>query len=226
MKARDVMAAPVITVSPTTTVNEAAQLFLQRHISGAPVVDENGTLVGIVSEGDLLHRSETGTEPRRSWWLHLLTRKETLAADYVKANARSVADVMSRRVITATPDTSLREIARLLEKNRIKRVPIVDGGRIVGIISRANLIQTLASAPNQAAMETSDSAIREALLAKLEQQPWSQTGLVNVTVLDGVVGIWGIVDSEVERRAVRVAAESVPGVKSIEDHLILRPFGT
>lgn len=226
MKARDVMASPVITMKPTSTVNEAAQIFVERHISGAPVVDDTGAMVGIVSEGDLLHRSEAGTQRRRSWWLHLLTRKETLAADYIKEHARSVGDVMTRRVISASPDTPLREIARLLEKNRIKRVPIVENGRVVGIVSRANLIQALAVAPESQPPATSDSAISDQLIARLQNQPWGKTGLVNITVANGVVGLWGLVDSDVERRAVRVAAEAIPGVTGIEDHLVLRPFGT
>jgi CBS domain-containing protein len=224
MKARDVMISPVITVTPQTSVRDVAQLFLERRISGAPVLNDDGKLVGVVSEGDLLHRSEAGTERRRSWWLGLLTQKETLAGDYIREHGHSVADVMSHRVITASPETSVREIARLLEQNRIKRVPIVEGGELVGIVSRANLIQAVASAPRELEIPPSDQLIRERLMADLRKQPWAQLGVINITAADGVVGLWGIVDSETERKALKVAAESIPGVIAVDDHLIMRPY--
>jgi CBS domain-containing protein len=156
MKARDVMVSPVITVKPSFSVKEVAKTFLERRISAAPVVDDQGKLVGIVSEGDLMHRAEAGTERQRSWWLRALTAEETLAAEYVKAHARKVADVMTRDVITATADTPLHEIAALLEKNSIKRVPIVKNGQLVGIVSRANLIQ----AGGQHPQRTGNPALR------------------------------------------------------------------
>jgi CBS domain-containing protein len=226
MKARDVMTTAVITVKPNNAIQEVAQTFIDRHISGAPVLDDQGRLVGIVSEGDLIHRSEAGTERKRSWWLHWLTRRETLASDYVKENALHVADVMTRDVITAGPDTPLREIAQMLEKNRIKRVPVVENGKVVGLVSRANLVQAVASARNAPAAGTSDAAIRLKLIQHLEQQPWADGSVVNITVADGVVGLWGIINSENERRALRVAAEGTPGVTAVDDHLIMRPFGT
>ena len=146
MKARDIMAAPVITASPQATIKSVAETFLKYHISGVPVVDENGRLVGIISEGDLLHRTETGTERRRPWWLRAMAGSETLALDYVKAHARKVADAMTSRVITASPETSVQDIAVLLEKHAIKRLPIIENGQLVEIISRANLVQAIASA--------------------------------------------------------------------------------
>ncbi len=145
MRARDVMVSPVIAVMPSCPVEEVAKTLLERGISGVPVVDSQGRLVGIVSEGDLLHRSETDTERKRSWWLRLLTDGETLAAEYTKAHARKVEDVMTRDVVTAGPDTPLNAIAMLLEKHAIKRVPIVQDGQLIGIVSRANLIQAVAS---------------------------------------------------------------------------------
>jgi CBS domain-containing protein len=145
MKARDVMVSPVITAKPSSSVKDVAKLFLDRRISAVPVVDDD-KLVGIVSEGDLLHRAEADTERRHYWWLRRLIADDTLAAEYVKAHARKVADVMTRRVIIASPETPLYEIAALMEKNAIKRVPIVSDGQLVGIVSRANLIQAVASA--------------------------------------------------------------------------------
>lgn len=225
MKARDVMISPVITVTPQTSVRDVAQLFLERSISGAPVLNEQRKLVGMVSEGDLLHRSEAGTGRRRSWWLGLITQRETLAGEYVREHGHSVADVMSHNVVVASPETPVREIARVLEKNRIKRVPIVENGELVGIVSRANLIQAVASAPRELEINPSDQLIRDKLTADLRSQPWAKLGLINITVADGVVRLWGIVDSETERKALKVAAESVPGVIAVDDHLMMRPFG-
>ena len=146
MKARDVMVSPVITLKPSASVREAAELLLKYRISGVPVVNDDYRVVGIVSEGDLLHRAEAGTERRRSWWLLAFAQNETLAQDYIKAHTRRVEDVMTRDVIVARPYTPVHEVAMLLEKNCIKRVPVVEDDRLVGIISRANLIQAVASA--------------------------------------------------------------------------------
>lgn len=223
MRARDVMVSPVITVKPNASVKEVAKTFLDRRISAVPVVDDQGKLVGIVSEGDLMHRSEAGTERQRPWWLLALTGGEALAAEYVKSHARKVADVMTRNVITATPDTPLHEIAALLEKNSIKRVPIVRDGGLVGIVSRANLIQAVASTRRELEIPLSDTAIRDKLLAHLRAQRWAYTGLLNVTVNDGVVNLWGITNSSAERKAIRVAAESTIGVRAVNDNLVMRP---
>ena len=222
MKARDVMVSPVITVKPSSSVREVAKIFLERRISAAPVVDDQGKLVGIVSEGDLLHRAEAGTERHRSWWLQLFTAEETLATEYVKAHARKVLDVMTRDVITAGPNTPLHEIAALLEQNSIKRVPIVKDGQLIGIVSRANLIQAVASAREGAEIPLSDAAIRDRLLAHLKAQPWADTWLLNVTVNGGIVDLWGVTRSDVERKAIRVAAQSIPGVSAVNDNLFTR----
>jgi CBS-domain-containing membrane protein len=223
MKARDVMVSPVITVKPSSSVKEVAEIFLERRISAVPVVDDEGKLVGIVSEGDLMHRAEAGTERRRSWWLRALTSEQTLAVEYIKAHARKVADVMTRDVITATADTPLHEIAALLEKNSIKRVPIITKGQLVGIVSRANLIQAVASARKGLEIPLSDTTIRDKLLARLKEQPWAHTLLLNVTVNGGVVNLWGMTRSDAERKAIRVTAESTPGVSAVNDNLVTRP---
>jgi CBS domain-containing protein len=222
MKAHDVMVSPVVTTTASSTVRDVARLLLERRISAVPVVDDAGKVVGIVSEGDLMHRSEADTERRRSWWLRLLPADEMLASEYAKAHARKVADVMTRRVITASPDTPLHEIARLLEKNSIKRVPIVRDGQLVGIISRANLIQAVASGRKELDISLSDTTIRDKLLTELNRQPWAHTALLNVTVDGGVVDLWGITGSEAERKAIRVAAESTPGVRAVNDNLVNR----
>lgn len=223
MKARDVMVSPVVTVKPDASVKELAKTLLERRISAVPVVDDQGKLVGIVSEGDLLHRAEAETQRQRPWWLLVMTSDETLAADYIKEHSRKVADVMTKNVITAGPDTPLHEIARALERHAIKRVPIMQDGQLVGIVSRANLIQAVASDRKKPEISASDTAIREKLLAHLQAQRWADTGLVNATVTDGVVDLWGVSSSDVEQKAIRIAAESIPGVVAVNDHLIKRP---
>ncbi len=223
MKARDVMVSPVVTAKASCLVKQVATLFLQKRISGVPVVDDRGKLVGIVSEGDLLHRVEAGTERKHSWWLRLLSGNGELAVDYTKAHARKVADVMTRKVITATPDTPLNEIGLLLEKHSIKRVPILENGQLVGIVSRANLVQAVASSGVGLEVPLSDAKIRDNLLAHLRTQPWAHTSLLNVTVNNGIVDLWGMTYSDVERTAIRVAAEATAGVLSVNDHLMGRP---
>jgi len=220
MKARDVMVSPVISVKPSCTVKEVAKTLLERRISAVPVVDDTGKLVGIVSEGDLMHRAEIGTQRRHSWWLRVLTGDDALAAEYTKAHARTVADVMTREVITASPDSPLHEIAALLERHSIKRVPIVRDGALLGIVSRANLLQALASSHKDLDVQLSDTAIRDRILTDLNNQPWAHTLLLNVTVNGGVVDLWGITGSDAERKAIRVAAESAPGVTGVNDHLV------
>jgi len=222
MKASDVMASPVITVKPNASVKDVAKLFLERRISAVPVVDDQGTPVGMVSEGDLIHRSEIGTERRWSWWLLLIAEDRTLAADYIKTHATKVADIMTRNVVTAAPDTPLHEIATMMEKHAIKRVPIVRNGQLVGIVSRANLVQAVASSGTRLEIPLSDATIRDKLMAHLKAQSWAHTGLLNATVNDGVVDLWGFSRSETERRAIRVAAETTPGVRAVNDHMVVR----
>jgi len=222
MKARDVMTAPVITVKATAGIKDVARVFLERGISAVPVVDDRDQLVGIVSEGDFLHRAEIGTQRQRPWWLALMAGDQGLAADYIKAHAKCVADIMTRTVITAAPETPLHEIAAMLEQHGIKRVPIVHDGHLVGIVSRANLVQAIASSGSKLDIPASDTAIRERLLTHLNSQGWAPRILLNATVNDGVVDLWGITDSNTERKAIRVAAEAMPGVRAVNDHITVR----
>lgn len=224
MKARDVMVSPVLTIQPNASVRDVAKILLQHRVSAVPVVDGNGKLVGIVSEGDLLRRVESGTVKQRSWWLRLLAGEETLAAEYAKSHARKIADVMTSEVVTASPESPLGDIATLMEKHAIKRVPIVGNGQLVGIVSRANLIQALASAPKGLEIPLTDNAIRERLLTHLHAQPWAHTWQLNVTVNHGVVDLWGLTHSDDERKAIRTAAENIPGVRVVNDRLTVRPM--
>jgi CBS domain-containing protein len=219
------MVTDVITVRPRDTVRDVAATLLKCGISAAPVVDGEGRLVGIVSEGDLIRRAEIGTERRRSWWLELLTTPETRAQEFVKAHAVKVADVMTKDVVTATEDMPLGDVATLLEKSGIKRVPIVRDDRVVGIVSRRNILQAFAqSAGTDREVNASDAAIRDAINAQLRALPWGRPWLLTATVIGGVVELWGRVESAEERQAIRVAAEATPGVKSVEDKLYRIPL--
>ena len=224
MKATDVMVTKVISVTPDVLVQDVAYILLSNRISAVPVVDDNGQLLGIVSEGDLMRRAEAGTGRHRPWWLAMLTGRDIRAVDYVKEHSRKITDVMTCGVVTATPNTPLQDIATLLENNGIKRVPIVEDGKMVGIVSRANLLQALASMRKPHDVDADDSTIRESLVARLETAPWIHPALINVIVQDGTADLWGIVESQAEKKAVRVAAEITPGVRAVNDHLIIRPM--
>jgi CBS domain-containing protein len=225
MNAADVMVSNVITIGPDACVQDIANILLKNRISAVPVVGAQGELLGIVSEGDLVRRVEAGTELRRSWWLELMASREVLASEFVKTHSRKVTDVMTRKLITASPNTPLNEIAGLLEKHGIKRVPIVEAGKIVGIVSRANLLQALASLEKKQipTVAADDQAIRTKLMDQLKAEPWAHTSLMNVIVQNGTVELWGLVASPAEKKAVRVLAEGIPGVHAVNDNLIVRP---
>ena len=197
--------------------------MINLRISGVPVLDRNGQLVGIVTEGDLLRRVETGTEHRRSRWSDWFSGNARLAAEYVKAHARRVEDVMTKQVVTVGELAGLDEIAELMESNGIKRVPVVHDGKIVGIVRRADLLQVLASGGATGDAEDGVRLVRERLLAELSKQQWASPSESNIVVSDGVVHFWGTVGSEKERTALRVLAENIPGVRGIEDHMISGP---
>jgi CBS domain-containing protein len=224
MKARDIMSPHVISVSPDADILTVANTLIRNSISAVPVVSADGKLIGIVSEGDLVRRVESHTERHRSWWLELLTSNQALADDFVKSHARKTKDVMTRNVITADPDTPVQQIANLLERNRIKRVPIIKDGQVVGIVSRANLVQALAGhSSGSGGVKPTDGKLRQAVIASLGALPWGN-GLVNVIVQDGIVDLWGFAENESERNALRVAAEAIPGVRAVNDGLRIQPF--
>jgi CBS domain-containing protein len=221
MQARDVMTAPVITVRPDTRVEEIAQLLLERRISGVPVIQADGRLVGMVTEGDLMRRPEIGTERQRGWWLRFFGDERARAEEYARAHGSRAEQVMTRNVVTVSDETSVGEIARLLEEHHIKRVPVVRDGKVVGIVSRANLLHGLAAQhdPTPPARPMDDRSIREAVLQVLERDGWTAHGRLNVIVKNGVVELWGLVDSDQSRRAIRIAAENGPGVVAVKDNL-------
>ncbi len=223
MFAADVMTHDVVTVHSDATVKEIAEILLAKGISGVPVVDAAGALIGIVSEGDLIHRVENETERRRSWWLELFADRERMAQDFIKSHARKAGDMMTRQVVTVKRDTPLSEVSSLLEKHKIKRVPVVDGGQIVGIVSRANLLKALVRVGEGTPRPTSatDTALRDSVLAELESNAWADTSQVNVYVKDGTVELWGVVKSDTEKNAIRVAAEVTPGVRAVSNNLVV-----
>jgi len=221
MKAADVMATKVITVRLDTPVATVAEVLLANRISAVPVVNDKDALVGIVSEGDLIHRVEAGTERNRSWWLELLTGKELLAHEFLKSHARTAADVMTRAVISVQPDTPLSDIASLLEKHRIKRVPVVTNGKIAGIVSRANLIQALVRDAKASEAPVDDVTLHSNIIEQLCLKPWVDPSTINVIVNNGAVELWGIVDSETQKNAIRVAVEVTPGVRQVANKLVV-----
>ena len=221
MKAKDIMTTPVITIGPDTPVLDIAGLLLERQISAVPVVEE-GRVVGLVSEGDLLHRREIDTDgsvPEASWWTRLVEDDPAPAA-YVKSHASRAGDIMTRNVVSVVEETSIAEIASLFETRKVNRVPVLRRKELVGIVSRADLVQLLAVKAKtcDAQYHRTDDQIREQLLSELIDQPWWRQSSSSVIVTDGVVHYWGVLRSDDERQAARVAAENVPGVCKVEDH--------
>lgn len=222
MKARDVMTTNVITVEPNTDVRDIARRLVENRISAVPVVDRDGRIVGIVSEGDLMRRAESETERQPSWWLSLLLLPEQKAINYVKTHGRRAGDVMTRRVISVGDDASLEHIAEILERHRIKRVPVVHGDKLVGIVSRSNLLHGLVARQTGTPASVDDLAIRAAV-----EKTLSDIGVdcrfLNIVVSGGVVHMWGSVVTPEEKEAVRVAAENAPGVTGVRDNVNALP---
>lgn len=219
MQARDIMAKPVLTAKPATTVADIASLMAEKRISGLPIVDEDGNLVGVVSETDLLHRSETGTERRRKWWMRILLDSETLARDYVKTHGKHASDIMSPYVISVSADADLRHVADVLDKNEIKRVPVLDNGKLVGIITRGDLVRALAAnQPQPSAEAAGDAALQQRIMAKVQSQSWLNPTYLSITATNGVVESWGFIASEAQRAALRVLVEEA-GAKGYKDNL-------
>jgi CBS-domain-containing membrane protein len=223
MRAKHVMTYPVITATPNRTIREIAQILTSHHISAVPIVDETGKLIGLVSEGDLIRRFEIGTQMRRSWWLSIFTTNARLAEEYARAHAGKVQDVMTQDVISVEPETPLSEIARIFERNRIKRVPVIDEGKLVGIVTRANLVQAIATAPLEQQWPLQDDELRDKVLKHLENQIWLNPTQLNVTIENSTVNLWGMVSTESERHAARIAAEEVAGGKTVNNNVALAP---
>jgi CBS domain-containing protein len=224
MRAIDVMTKDIVTGAPEMTVQDAARLMINRRISCIPIIDPDRRLLGIVTEGDLLRRAETNTERQRPRWSEWFSPNSRLAAEYIKTHARRVADVVSGDVVSVTELATLGEIADLMETRHIKRVPVLHDGKLVGIVSRADLLRVLASSGANSSDDDRDTAIRSRLLADLRKQRWTSCSDSDIVVSDGIVHFWGVVGSEEERRALRVVAENIAGVRGVEDHSISGPL--
>lgn len=224
MKAADLMTPRVVTVRSNASVAQAIRLMLRSRISGLPVVDD-GKLVGMLTEGDFLRRAETGTERRRPHWLEFLVGPSRLVDEYVRSHARTVADVMTRDVVTVAEDTAAAAMVDLMEKHRIKRLPVLRQGALVGIVTRANLLRVVArasaaTAPKLAHSFANDALIRDRVLAELEKQRWApRDSMLEIVVFDGIVHLRGVICDEKDRQALRVLAQTTPGVEKVEDHL-------
>jgi CBS domain-containing protein len=219
MRAHQIMTRTVVTVTPDATILEAAKTMLQNHVSGLPVVDAAGKLVGIVSEGDFIRRGEIGTQRKRSRWLRFLLGAGAEATDYVREHGRKVSEVMTSEPIAIAEDATLEEIVTSMETNGIKRLPVMRGDKLVGIVSRANLLQAVASLAQEIPDPTADDDhIRNRIIQALEKNDWSPSGL-NVIVRDGIVHLSGVITDEGSRQAAIVATENVAGVRKVHDHL-------
>jgi CBS-domain-containing membrane protein len=221
MNASDIMVREVITTDPRASVSQVAKQLADNDISALPVVDEAGRVVGIISEADLMRRRELGSEKVRPWWLEAMTPAVTLAEEFARSHGKRVEELMSNRVVSATEDASLNEIASLLEKHHIKRVPILKDGKLVGIVSRSNLVQALASTKGEmvTAAQT-DHMVRAEIVTRLAEQQWTDFGERNIIVVNGIANLWGLVGSPSERKALTALVEGVPGVTEVRDEMI------
>jgi CBS domain-containing protein len=219
MRAHQIMTRPVITVTPEVTILQAANTMLQRHISGLPVVDPAGKLVGIISEGDFIRRSEIGTQRKRGRFLKFILGSGKEASDFVHEHGGKVGEIMTPEPLTISEDTDLEEIVELMEKNNVKRLPVVRGDKLIGIVSRSNLLQAVASLARAIPDPTADDDhIRNRIIDALEKNNWCPFGL-SVMVRDGIVHLSGVITEERSRQAAIVGAENIPGVKKVHDHL-------
>lgn len=226
MKAREIMTTRVLTIRQDQSLIDAARLMLKRRVSGLPVVDAAGELVGIVTEGDLLRRTETGTERHRARWLEFLIGPGKAAEEFTRTHGRKVSEVMTPSPFALNEEAPLDEIVAQMERHRIKRLPIVRDRKVVGIVSRANLVQALIDNANyETAGIGSDREIRQNVLAEMEKQSWAPTALVGVHVDKGVVTFTGTILDERDRAALKVLAENLPGVRMVHDEMIwVEPF--
>ncbi len=220
MKAGDIMARRVVSIAPGATVLEAIELMLKNRISGLPVIDAAGALVGIVTEGDFLRRAETGTERKRPRWLEFLLGPNSLAKDYIRSHGRKVEEVMTRDLVTVGEDAPLDEVVRIMERKRVKRLPVMRGQQLVGIVSRASLLHALATMSRDLPPPAkSDADIRHRVMEELAKQTWAPIALIDIVVKDGVVELWGSVTEASQGEALKVCAENIPGVKAVVSHL-------
>jgi CBS domain-containing protein len=219
MKAADIMVKDVVTAGPEASVKELAAIMLERRISGMPVVDGGGRLLGIVSEGDLIRRPEIDTDRVKLGWLRLLLSDEARARDFVKSHGRKAREVMTQPAISVAADAPLAEVVRLMERHRIKRLPVVDKGKLVGLVTRTDLLRAVVARQAAAPVERSDEDLRQRIVLMLRGEDWASSAVVHVQVENGVAQLWGTVESQDQREALLLAVRGVPGVKDVQPHL-------
>lgn len=219
MKAADIMVKEVVTAGPDTPVHELAEIMLERRISGMPVVDGGGRLLGVVSEGDLIRRPEIDTDRVKLGWLRLLLSDEARARDFVKSHGRKAREVMTQPAISVAADAPLNEVVRLMERHRVKRLPVVDKGRLVGLVTRTDLLRAVVERQAAPAVDVKDEELRARINAMLRREDWASSAMVHVQVEKGVAQLWGTVESNEQREALLVAVRGVPGVKDVQPHL-------
>lgn len=220
MKAQDIMTRDVITVGPDKSVKDIAALMVEKHVSGIPVVGDNGAIIGIVSQSDLLHRAEVGTQRKHKWWFRLFADSNALANEFVKTHGHKAHDIMTRYVVSVREDAELRDVADILDKHRIKRVPVVKEGRLVGLVTRGDLVRALTLAQvSKPAQKVDNAALHKALQARIQKQPWINKTYINLTANDGKVEMWGFVESAEQHRALRLLVEETAGVTKVDDKI-------
>ena len=225
MKARDIMVRGIIAVHPDTLVRDIASLMVEKHISGVPVLSNNGKLIGMVSQSDLLHRAEVGTERKHKWWFRVLMDSRALAREYVKAHGLKAHDVMTRYVVSVRDDAELRDVADILDKRRIKRVPVIQEDRVVGIITRGDLVRALSQVQiSKVAKTIVNAALHKKLYDRIQSQPWINDNCVNLTVSDGVVEVAGFVETTDQRVALRILIQETEGVNRVDDKISVGLF--
>lgn len=222
MRAQDIMTRDVTTVTPETSVHDIAALMMEKHISGMPVLGEGGAIIGIVSQSDLLHRAEVGTERKHKWWFRTFGDSDAAAREYAKAHGLRARDVMSRHVVSVRNDAELRDVADILDSRRIKRVPVVQDGRLVGIITRGDLVRALSQVQiTQTPKKVDNAALHKTLHDRMRTQSWINDSYVNLTVNDGVVELWGFVVTPNQHKALLALVEETDGVSRVEDRLVV-----
>jgi len=223
MRAHQMMTPQVFTVGADTSVVEAINKMLRHHISGLPVVDAEGRLIGIISEGDFIRRAETGTEHKRGRWLSFLIGTDRVALEFVREHGRKVGEIMTANPFTVTESTPLDEVAQIMATKNVKRLPVMRADRLVGIITRSDFLTVVADFIQRVPSPSADDDhIRSEIIAVLRKAPWRPCRL-NVTVRDGVARLNGVVRGESTRKAAIVAVENIAGVRKVEDNLSRAP---